>query len=91
MGKLIDERSDFLTGTEGECLGVKYRWVRDEKNHQVLMLNDNEREFVAWRGKLLTDSTRKDSYQAIVRLTVNELLIHKKAESELMKVRQQHA
>lgn len=91
MGELVDKKHDFLTGTEGECLGVKYRWLRDENDHQQLMLNDNGREFVAWRGKLLTNFNRKDSYQALVRLAVKEHLMYKRAELELMEMRQRHA
>ena len=33
---------DFLTGTEGEYLGIKYKWTKDDEDHQLLILIDGE-------------------------------------------------
>ena len=54
---------DFLTGTEGEYLGVKYKWTKDDEDHQLLVLVDGEQEVVVWQAKrLLTDEKRREGY-----------------------------
>jgi hypothetical protein len=42
---------DFLTGTEGEYLGIKYKWTKDDEDHQLLILIDGEQEEVVWQAK----------------------------------------
>lgn len=82
---------DFLTGTEGEYLGVKYRWTKDENDHQLLVLVDEECEVVAWQTeRLLTNESRRVDYQSVVRLAVREYLRNKRSKARLMEVRRKY-
>ena len=90
MEQLVD-KYDFLTGTEGEYLGVKYKWTRDEDDHQVLLLNDNGCDLLVWKGRLLIDVNRIDSYMAIVRLMVEELILQNESKALLVEARRKYA
>ena len=90
MEQLVD-KYDFLTGTEGEYLGVKYKWTRDEDDHQVLLLNDNGCDLLVWKGRLLIDVNRIDSYMAIVRLMVDELILQNESKALLVEARRKYA
>lgn len=47
----ITKQPDFLTGTEGEYLGIKYKWTKDAEDHQLLILIDGNKETVVWKNK----------------------------------------
>lgn len=90
MEQLVD-KYDFLTGTEGEYLGVKYKWTKDDEDHQLLVLVDEECEVVAWQTeKLLTNENRRAGYQSVVRLAVRDHLRHKQSKARLMEVRRKY-
>lgn len=92
MGELVDKKHDFLTGTEGEYLGVKYKWTKDDEGHQLLVLVDDEQENLAWKTKkLLTDTNALEAYQAVVRLAVKDYLLHKQSKDRLKEVREKYA
>ena len=82
---------DFLTGTEGEYLGVKYKWTKDNENHQLLVLFDGEQEVFVWQAKrLLTDERKREGYQGVVRLAVKDYLVYKQSSSRLKEVRKKY-
>lgn len=90
MEQLVD-KYDFLTGTEGEYLGVKYKWTKDDEDHQLLVLVDGECEVVAWQAaKLLTNEKRRTGYQSVVKLAVRDHLRNKQSKARLMEVRRKY-
>lgn len=83
---------DFLTGTEGEYLGVKYKWTKDKEEHQLLVLMDGEQEEVVWQAKrLLTDSTKRDGYEGVAKLAVKGYLHQKQSAARFEEVRKKYA
>ncbi len=83
---------DFLTGTGGEYLGVKYKWTKDDEDHQLLVLFDGEQEEVVWQAKqLLTDSTKREGYEGVAKLAVKGYLYQKQSAARFEEVRQKYA
>ena len=83
---------DFLTGTEGEYLGIKYRWTKDDEDHQLLVLFDGEQEEVVWQAKqLLTDETKREGYAGVVKLAIKGYRDHKQSAARFEEVRQKYA
>ena len=80
----ITKQPDFLTGTGGEYLGVKYKWTKDDEDHQLLVLVDGEQEVVAWQGrKLLTKTDNRYLYRLMVEQVVENYLNHKASQARL--------
>ena len=77
----------YLTGTEGEFAGIKYLWSKDNKGHQLLILNDNGTESVAWKGKLLTCTEMAKDYHYLAVAHVKFYLFQQelKAQSSFVK------
>lgn len=74
----IVNKTDYMTGTEGEYLGIRYKWTKDEDNHQLLTLYDNGTEqLIAKSNKLLTDPNMKMYYEMTTYLYI-ELYLKKK-------------
>lgn len=91
MEQLVNQY-DYLTGTEGEYLGVKYKWTKDAEDHQLLMVVDEDQEYLAWKAKkLLTDTTEVKAYQTVVRLAVKDHLLHKQSKARLKELRKKYA
>ncbi len=82
---------DFLTGTEGKYLGVKYKWTKDNENHQLLVLVDREQEVVAWQGrKLLTKTDNRYLYRLMVEQVVENYLNHKASQARLKELAEKY-
>ena len=77
MEQLVD-KYDFLTGTEGEYLGVKYKWSKDNEDHQLLLLVDEEREVVAWQGALLKNKCDSHLYKLLPQMYIEGFYADKK-------------
>ncbi len=83
----ITKQPDFLTGTEGEYLGIKYKWTKDAEDHQLLILIDGNKETVVWKTKkLLTDPEMATTYQNVVNDYIEFYLEDKKLDAELEKM-----
>lgn len=90
MEQLVD-KYDFLTGTEGKYLGVKYKWTKDNENHQLLVLVDREQEVVAWQGrKLLTKTDNRYLYRLMVEQVVENYLNHKASQARLKELAEKY-
>ena len=82
---------DFLTGTEGEYLGIKYKWTKDDEDHQLLILIDGEQEVVVWQAKrLLIDEKKREGYAGVVRLAIKGYREHKQSVARFEEVRKKY-
>lgn len=80
-------KTEFLTGTEGEYLGVKYKWSKDQAGHQLLILVDNGVEQLVWKTDTLLDNPEMAAeYKAFAELYVKKHLEEKKLQSKLNEV-----
>lgn len=49
MAHSENKGTDLLSGTEGEYLGIYYKWSKDNKGHVYLTLTDNGIEHLVFK------------------------------------------
>ena len=82
-------KTDLLTGNEGEYLGIQYKWSKDENGHQILTLIDNGKNYEVFKTDkpfMATEPDMNKYYQAAVKHCIELHLDKKKLQAKLDEV-----